>query len=136
GCTLYHLLAGEPPFPEGAPLHKLLHHQTRQPRSLTERRGDVPAELAQVVERMLAKDPADRYPTPAEVARALVPFVEGDWPTVPIRKPAPGALPVPPSAPGVLPQGSVTRPKSETSRFAGRFWRWATVAAVLLVGVG
>src|SRR5438132_6810168 len=75
GCTLYHLLAGEPPFPEGAPLHKLLFHQTRQPRLLTELRGDVPGELAQVIQRMLAKDPAQRYQTPAEVARELAPFI-------------------------------------------------------------
>src|SRR5262249_44164542 len=73
GCTLYHLLVGEPPFPEGAPLHKLLHHKTRQPKLLTELRGDVPAELAQIVDRMLAKDPAQRHQTPAEVAQDLAP---------------------------------------------------------------
>jgi hypothetical protein len=40
-------------------------------------RADVPAGLAAVLDRMLAKDPADRYATPAEVAEALGPFTDG-----------------------------------------------------------
>jgi hypothetical protein len=43
-------------------------------------RADVPAGLATVLNRMLAKDPADRYATPAEVAEALGPFTEGAKP--------------------------------------------------------
>jgi serine/threonine protein kinase len=75
GCTLYHLLAGHPPFPGGTPLQKLLSHQDRLPRSLLGVRSDVPPELARLTERMLAKDPAQRPQTPAEVVRALTPFV-------------------------------------------------------------
>jgi tRNA A-37 threonylcarbamoyl transferase component Bud32 len=74
GCTLYDLLAGHAPFPEGTPEDKVLAHVERMPRPLTDIRPDVPAELARVVERMLAKDPAARFQTPAEVAEALGPF--------------------------------------------------------------
>jgi uncharacterized protein (TIGR03067 family) len=74
GCTLYHLLAGHAPFPDGTPVDKVLAHVERMPRPLTEIRADVPPELARVVERMLAKDPAARYQTPAEVGEALRPF--------------------------------------------------------------
>src|SRR5262249_53354396 len=74
GCTLYELLAGLAPFPEGTALHKVMGHIERLPRPLGDLRDDVPAALAQVVERMMAKDPADRYQTPAEVAEALRPF--------------------------------------------------------------
>ncbi len=71
GCTLYHLLTGTPPFPTGTFLQKIKAHQTQAPRPLTEWRPDVPAELVAVVERMMAKDTAQRYQTPAEVAQAL-----------------------------------------------------------------
>jgi WD40 repeat protein len=74
GCTLYHLLAGRPPFPEGTALQKLLAHQQKPPTPLGELRPDVPPELGRVLERMMAKEPARRYQTPADVAEALVPF--------------------------------------------------------------
>jgi serine/threonine protein kinase len=73
GCTLYHLLAGQPPFP-GSVLEKLHGHAAQQPRPLTDLRPDLPAGLAAVLDRMLAKDPARRYQTPADVADALAPF--------------------------------------------------------------
>jgi hypothetical protein len=74
GCTLYHLLVGLPPFPGGTPVQKLLAHQERLPMPVTEARGDVPAALAAAVQRMLAKEPAQRYQSPAEVARDLAPW--------------------------------------------------------------
>ncbi len=77
GCTLYYLLAGHAPFPEGTALDKLTAHCERQPKPLTELRRDIPQALARVVERMMAKDPARRYSTPAEVAEALAPFLPG-----------------------------------------------------------
>jgi len=71
GCTLYHLLTGRPPFPTGTFLQKIKAHQTQIPRPLMELRSDVPAGLGAVVERMMAKDPIQRYQTPTEVAQAL-----------------------------------------------------------------
>jgi hypothetical protein len=75
GCTLYYLLAGHPPFPEGTALDKLAGHCQRAPAPLTDLRRDLPPALARVVERMMAKDPAQRYQTPAEAAEALTPFL-------------------------------------------------------------
>src|SRR5262249_51819558 len=49
-------------------------HIERMPQPLTAFRGDVPAGLTGVLERMLAKDPSQRYPTPIEAARALKAF--------------------------------------------------------------
>jgi serine/threonine protein kinase len=71
GCTLYHLLAGRPPFPSGTPLQKLLAHQECSPPALAAVRADVPQSLACVLEGMLAKDPGNRYPTPADLAADL-----------------------------------------------------------------
>jgi hypothetical protein len=74
GCTLYHLLAGQPPFPTGTSLQKVMAHVEKKPQLLTELRPDLPEELMPVLERMMAKNPMDRYQTPAEVALALEPF--------------------------------------------------------------
>lgn len=70
GCTLYHLLAGIPPFMGTA--YEIMMAQTQQnaaPVNLV--RPDVPEELAQVVARMMEKDPARRYQTPREAQHAL-----------------------------------------------------------------
>jgi WD40 repeat protein len=75
GCTLYHLLAGQPPFPTGTPLQKVMAHVEKNPQPLTELRPDVPEELMLVLDRMMAKKPRDRYQTPAEVALALEPII-------------------------------------------------------------
>jgi len=80
GCTLYHLLAGTPPFAGrkyGSLLQKLRGHVDTPHPPITGVRDDVPRGLAAVLDRMLAKDPADRFATPAEVAEALSPFAAG-----------------------------------------------------------
>jgi serine/threonine protein kinase len=88
GGTLYYLLTGRPPFPEGTTAQKLVYQQTRQPRSIRADRPNVPADLELVVAIMMAKDPDDRYQTPLDVAAALEPWTRGEpWP------PAEGELP-------------------------------------------
>ena len=77
GCTLYKLLTGFAPFSNGkhrSSLSKMLAHVQEPVPSVKRCRGDVPDELAAILDRMLAKDPADRFATPAEVAEALSPF--------------------------------------------------------------
>jgi serine/threonine protein kinase len=74
GCTLYHLLSGRVPFPDGTLVDKMVRHCLDAPEPLRSLRPEVPPELAAVVDKMMAKDPAQRYQTPAEVAAALHPF--------------------------------------------------------------
>src|SRR5262249_29209297 len=76
GCTLYYLLTGGPPFRERSTYEVLQAHQTKEARALNLVRPEVPEELAAVVRRMMAKDPAERYQTPVEVAQALAVFVK------------------------------------------------------------
>jgi serine/threonine-protein kinase len=74
GSTLYHLLAGRPPFPGGSLAQKMLKLQRAEPTPLEQLCPDLPPGLADVVRKMMAKRPEDRYPSPAEVADALAPF--------------------------------------------------------------
>ncbi len=74
GCTLYQLLSGRVPFPDGSVLDKFVAHLERQPVPLTRLRAGLPPGLAGAVAKLMAKRPADRYQTPAEAAAALAPF--------------------------------------------------------------
>ncbi|MBY0525237.1 MAG: protein kinase [Gemmataceae bacterium] len=76
GCTLYFLLSGQVPFPEGSFTEKLLKHNMDQPAPLEKMRPEVPADVIGIVAKLLAKRADDRYQTPAELAEALAPFSE------------------------------------------------------------
>ncbi|MBL8793948.1 MAG: protein kinase [Planctomycetia bacterium] len=78
GCTLYQLLTGKPPFHGGSFIQKLVKHQQTEATPIRQLRPEVPEGLQAVVQRMLAKQPADRYQTPHEVAAALAPFAAED----------------------------------------------------------
>jgi serine/threonine protein kinase len=82
GCTLYHLLAGRPPFGGNTVLQQLMAHQEKAPKPLSAFRSDIPETLNQLVERLLAKAPAGRFRSAAELAQALAPF-SGDAPAPP-----------------------------------------------------
>jgi WD40 repeat protein len=87
GCTLYHLLAGRPPFPTGTALQKVMAHVEKKPQPLTELRDDLPEGLMPVVDRMMAKNPKHRYQTPDEVAFALEPFTRAIASVLPPKPP-------------------------------------------------
>jgi serine/threonine protein kinase/WD40 repeat protein len=76
GCTLFTLLAGRAPFAEGTVLEKIKAHSEQEPPSILQFRDDVPAEVQAILHKMLAKDPADRYQTPADVALALARLID------------------------------------------------------------
>jgi eukaryotic-like serine/threonine-protein kinase len=72
GTLLYEMICGAPPFAGGDPLSVALARQTEEPVPLLAACGaDVSRELADVVARALARDPADRYPGAAEMRAAL-----------------------------------------------------------------
>jgi serine/threonine protein kinase len=74
GCTLYHLLTGRPPFPGGSLTQKLLWHQQSEPKDPARIRASLPPELSRLVLKMLAKDPAARPASAANVAVELASF--------------------------------------------------------------
>ena len=75
GCTLYHMLTGEPPYPEGTVLQKLLDHQGTDPPNPCRKNRSVPLALGAAVQKMMASDPRTRYATPDDLIRDLMPFV-------------------------------------------------------------
>lgn len=104
GCILYFCLAGRYPFPDGTAVEKMMCHQHKQPTPLADLAPDVPPALLEVVERLMAKDPAERYATTADVVDALRPFASEAAPRrhAPVRPVAPSTrlpastpLPVP-----------------------------------------
>jgi WD40 repeat protein/serine/threonine protein kinase len=71
GCTLYHLLTGQVPYPAATMQLSIRAHRERPVPKVRRRRPDVPEGLATVVARLLAKQPGDRYQTCGDVAAAL-----------------------------------------------------------------
>ncbi|MCL2709835.1 MAG: serine/threonine protein kinase [Planctomycetaceae bacterium] len=71
GCTLFYMLAGRPPFPEGTVLQKLLQHQGDAPPDIRAFQPTIPAEIAYLIQKMMAKDPKQRFQTPTVLIEAL-----------------------------------------------------------------
>ncbi len=76
GCTLYHMCSGQVPFPSPSLPEKLLGHQSIEPTPLRRLVPGLPEGLSEIVQRMMKKQPADRYAKPLEVALALAPYDE------------------------------------------------------------
>jgi serine/threonine-protein kinase len=93
GCTFYYLLTGRVPYPGGSWTEKLLRHGLERPRAVTDLRPEVPPTVAAVVERLMAKQPEERYPGPAVVASVLWGLAERGWGVVPQAAPRPAAPP-------------------------------------------
>ncbi|CAN5257763.1 hypothetical protein BH11PLA2_BH11PLA2_11170 [soil metagenome] len=71
GCTLYFLLTGGMPFPEGNAVDKILAHQLQKPRPIRDVNPTVPAWLELLTMAMMAKTAEERPPT-ADVLAALL----------------------------------------------------------------
>jgi len=70
GASLFHLVAGRPPFVADSPMGLLVQHATRPPPRLGDLAEGVPEELSDIIAGLLAKDPAER-PGAGETADIL-----------------------------------------------------------------
>jgi serine/threonine protein kinase/thiol-disulfide isomerase/thioredoxin len=113
GATFYFLLTGQLPFPEASVMKKLSGHLSREPKPISEFRDDLPKEVEQIVQRMMAKEPANRYQRPVEVVQALRPFVS--------------------AAPAAVEPARRSESKRQRSRV---FWSIVTALLLLLAGGG
>ncbi|MEO1997137.1 MAG: serine/threonine-protein kinase [Planctomycetaceae bacterium] len=116
GCTLYHMLAGEPPYPEGTMLQKLLDHQGKTPPDPAAKNRRVPGNLTAVVRRMMASNPKDRFQTPDQLIRELMTVAR----TLGLRSLSPDALIWAPA-------------KASTRQFWERHLGWMSTAAALVL---
>jgi eukaryotic-like serine/threonine-protein kinase len=124
GCTLYHLLTGHAPFPDGSGLEKAIKHLHEVPAPIRKERSDVPPELAVVLDKMMAKKPEDRFQQPKDVAEALSIFCKAG---AALSK----STPVVPSQAKTRPVGVDSSPKARKSR------RWLVAVGVgLVAGLG
>lgn len=71
GCTFYFLLTGKPPFEGETATEKLLHHCFDEPTPIEQLRPDLPPRIANVVRKLMAKKPEDRYDAPSKLVTAL-----------------------------------------------------------------
>ena len=71
GCTFYFLLTGKVPFSGGSTVDKLVRHTAETAPLVRALRPDAPVEIEQIVAKLMAKDPAERFQSGAELAAAL-----------------------------------------------------------------
>jgi serine/threonine protein kinase len=78
GCTLYFVLTGRPPFPGGKAQDKIQCHRTQEPVPINELNPNVPAGFIEVVRKMTAKRPEERFASAAEVQEELEKWLAGE----------------------------------------------------------
>lgn len=71
GCVLYHCLTGQPPFPDTNKVRQMVRHATEQAKPVKEFNAAIPDTFQAIINQMMAKDPAQRFPTPERAAQAL-----------------------------------------------------------------
>ncbi len=128
GSVLYATCTGRPPFRGSSTVAVLRRVSDEEPQPVRSLNPEVPAWLETVVMRLLAKDPARRFQSAAEVAALLEGYLAH------LRQPEMVPAPVlPPSPFGV--QTTTPVPSRLVKRFPRRYWLPALVLLSLL-GLG
>jgi serine/threonine-protein kinase len=96
GCAMYHLTTGRLPFPGDSPVERLGQRISGKPVPISQVKPDIPPAVAQVLDRLMASKPTDRFQTALEAAEALQAVI------TPRKKPAPSAK-APAREPGAIP---------------------------------
>ncbi len=142
GVLLFEMLTGRTPFSGDSPVAVAIAQQSEVAPDVRDRRSDVPANIAAIIARSLATDPADRYPTVAEMAAALksnwspppCPPPESEVSTQVIEHPPPVAARS--GHTEVMPTAGVVAPKVEQrSARPERRVKVAMIAAALALAV-
>ena len=151
GITAYHLLAGQPPFRGKTPFDVAIQHVQNQPQPLSETRPDLPVALCELVHKLMAKRPEDRYQTSRDIIRDLVkvqkgiPVVIGDGIATQVTNPgfSPNTLQQPlPQGLGLSSTAFYTGNPSQASGQlvapstpSGQRWTLRVVGLVMLSGI-
>ena len=80
GATLYHMVTGFPPFSGENPTVIMLKHMNEPPPSPREHNAKLSPELCHIIQKMMAKNPADRYQTATDLIDDLSALAAGRQP--------------------------------------------------------
>jgi serine/threonine protein kinase len=114
GATLHYLLAGLPPYAGSTAAEVLTMHLHDPPPDVRIARPDVSPATAALLCRALAKSPADRYASAAEMLEDIDRILAGH-------------------EPGTAPSGATMPPVVSGTRSGSRTWLYVAAAAVLLI---
>jgi serine/threonine protein kinase len=78
GCTFYHMLAGQAPFPEGGIGERVFQHMNVEPQDVRFFNSAITEDTWTVLRRMMEKKPADRYQTPNDLLQDLNKLRKGE----------------------------------------------------------
>ena len=112
GCAMFHLITGQHVFTGESKVDRMLARVEGTPRLLSEFVKDLPRGLEAVMERMLARDPNERYQSAEDAASALEALLRPRPPVRPAATPEHEQIPGPPLA--AVSAGSAPAPASET----------------------
>lgn len=78
GCSMYYALTGSPPFPGGTSIEKMKRHRTEYPDPVSFGNPTVSVEFSRVIEKLMEKDPSQRYRDAQQVRDTLRRWTAGD----------------------------------------------------------
>ena len=126
GCTLFHLLTGRPPFPEGSAYQKIQRHLSHPLPEIGLLAPDVPSPLVLIVNRLTGKDPAERFQNPAQVIAALE-VLERELSG--LEKESSGQIEIPEDFRTVLLHAAETSSRDEIRSSRRKDWLWPAAIA-------
>lgn len=146
GCVLFEILTGEPPFKGDSPVAVAYQHVREDPELPSRVNADVPRELDSIILKAMAKNPANRYQSAAEMRTDLVRVLGGQRPSAPTvmndedrttilgsmdaRAPRPRASTAAAPASGAHHSEDEEKPKRRGGRIA-----LLSIAAIAIIGI-
>ncbi len=134
GVTCYHMLAGEPPFTGATAFDVALQHVQNEPRPLSALRPDLPADVAGLVHKMMAKRPEDRHQTAREILADLAKLRGGERLNLPAGAGLAGLV-TSATANGALAGLPTQLNTTTTAAEKRRIGRWLMLAGLTLAAV-
>ncbi len=148
GITLFEMLSGRPPFESDSVMTMMMMHVQDPVPNPLELRSDLPAAVIEVIYRALAKEPAERYATAAEMATALrdvLAKLENERAAVPVAVPtditpttppveiSPQQPPPPPVTPPQPAAAAATPTAASSAAGSSSLKKWGLIGGVVAV---
>src|SRR5436190_14546998 len=141
GCVLFEALTGQVPYPRDSDVAKMYAHLNEPPARVSQLAPSAGPAFDLVIDRALAKQPDQRYPSTGDLGRAALAAAEGQRYTAPERSVAAGsAAPVTVFAGGAQPTVQVGQPTGATAHLPaapapsrGSSTKWPILAACATV---